>query len=259
MKFDVNGTHIQVTQQGNGELALVFLHYYGGSSRTWDAVAGALSERYRTVAIDQRGWGESAKMESGYDLATLAADAQAVISALNLQRYILVGHSMGGKVAQLIASHQPTGLEGLVLVAPSPPSPMRLSAQERAVLTSAYSSRESVGYVIDNVLTAKELSAAQREQVIEDSLKGSPQAKKAWPEVVMAEDITAEVAAIKVPAMVILGEQDKVERRPVLEAELLPRIPQATLHIIPDAGHLLPLEAPQALTGMIAHFITHAL
>ena len=141
MKFDVNGTHIQVTQQGNGELALVFLHYYGGSSRTWDTVSGALSERYRTVAIDHRGWGESAKPESGYELATLAADAQAVISALNLQRYILVGHSMGGKVAQLIASHQPTGLEGLVLVAPSPPSPMRLSAQERAVLTSAYSSR----------------------------------------------------------------------------------------------------------------------
>lgn len=75
----------------------------------------------------------------------------------------------------------------------------------------------------------------------------------------MAEDITADVAAIKVPAMVILGERDKVERRPVLEAELLPRIPQATLHIIPDAGHLLPLEAPQALTERIVHFITHAL
>lgn len=259
MKLNVNGTQIQVMQQGSGELALVFLHYYGGSSRTWDTVAGALSERYRTVAIDHRGWGESAKPESGYELATLAADAQAVISALNLQRYILVGHSMGGKVAQLVASHQPTGLAGMILVAPSPPSPMRLSPQERTLLTSAYSSRESVGYVIDNVLTAKELNAAQREQVIEDSLKGSPQAKKAWPDVMMAEDITADVAAIKVPAMVILGEQDKVERRPVLEAELLPRIPQATLHIIPDAGHLLPLEAPQALTERIAHFITHAL
>lgn len=102
MKLDVNGTHIQVTQQGNGELALVFLHYYGGSSRTWDAVAGALSDRYRTMAIDHRGWGESAKPESGYELATLAADAQAVIDALNLQRYILVGHSMGERLRSLL-------------------------------------------------------------------------------------------------------------------------------------------------------------
>ncbi|SFU05968.1 Pimeloyl-ACP methyl ester carboxylesterase [Kosakonia arachidis] len=259
MKLNVNGTQIQVKQQGSGELALVFLHYYGGSSRTWDVVAGALSAHYRTVAIDHRGWGESAKPESGYELATLAADAQAVISALNLQRYILVGHSMGGKVAQLIASHQPTGLEGMILVAPSPPSPMRLSQEERTLLTSAYSSRESVEYVIDHVLTAKKLSAAQREQVIEDSLKGSPQAKRAWPEVAMAEDITADVAAIKIPTMVILGERDKVERRPVLEAELLPRIPQAGMHIIPEAGHLLPLEASQELTEVIARFITYAL
>lgn len=259
MKLDVNGTHIHVKQQGNGALALVFLHYYGGSSRTWDEVAGALSDRYQTVAIDHRGWGDSARPEAGYEIATLAADAEAVIGTLNLQRYILVGHSMGGKVAQLIASRQRPGLEGLVLVAPSPPSPMHLSAEERRVLSGAYSSRESVEYVIDHVLTAKTLSAAQREQVIEDSLKGSPQAKKAWPEVAMAEDITAEVASITVPVIVILGERDQVERRPVLEAELLPRIPQATLHIIPDAGHLLPLEAPQALTGLIARFTAHLL
>jgi 3-oxoadipate enol-lactonase len=54
-----------------------------------------------------------------------------VILELNLKRYVLVGHSMGGKIAQLMASRRPTGLAGLVLVAPSPPSPMALPLQAR--------------------------------------------------------------------------------------------------------------------------------
>ncbi|WP_342342641.1 alpha/beta hydrolase, partial [Escherichia coli] len=69
--------------------------------------------------------------ESGYSIEDLARDAEGVISALELKRYILVGHSMGGKVAQLMASRQPEGLEGLVLIAPSLPSPMLLSSEER--------------------------------------------------------------------------------------------------------------------------------
>ncbi len=255
MKLDINGTHLHVVQQGQGPVAVVFLHYYGGSSRTWSAVMGALSPHYQTIAMDHRGWGESDKPETGYQIASLAADAQAVIAQLGLQRYILVGHSMGGEVAQLITAHQPQGLKGLVLVAPSPPVPMHLSDEERAVLKSAYLCRESVEYVIDHVLTAKKLRSELRKQVIDDSLKGGAEAKKAWPDVAMGEDISAAVTAIRVPVKVIVGERDQVERLSVLNAELLPRIPQADLHIIPGAGHLLPLEAPAELATVIGDFV----
>lgn len=255
MKLDINGTQIHVIQQGLGPVALIFLHYYGGSVRTWSSVMNILSPQYRTLAMDHRGWGDSDKPEEGYHLANLAADVEGVITRLGLQRYILVGHSMGGKVAQLVASHRPQGLEGLILVAPSPPVPMRLSGEERTVLKSAYLCRESVNDVIDHVLTAKKLSTWLREQVIVDSLKGSPQAKKAWPDDVMNEDITTAVTAIRVPVKVVIGEKDQVERISVLKAELLPRIPQADLHIIPDAGHLLPLEAPEELARVIGGFI----
>ena len=67
---------------------------------------------------------------------------------------------------------------------------MLLPDEQRATLTGAYQSRESVEFVIDHVLTAKPLDAARREQVIEDSLKAAPQAKAAWPNVAMREDIT---------------------------------------------------------------------
>ncbi|ASL46167.1 2-(acetamidomethylene)succinate hydrolase [Burkholderia sp. AD24] len=255
MEIRSNGTRIHVSQRGSGELALVFLHYYGGSSRTRDAVANALSDRYRIVATDHRGWGDSAAPDEGYRVADLAADAEGVIEALALQRYVLIGHSMGGKVAQLIASRRPRGLEGLVLVAPSPPSPMLLSDEQRATLTGAYQSRESVEFVIDHVLTAKPLDAACREQVIGDSLKAAPQAKAGWPNVAMREDITEAMASIDAPAIVISGELDQVDRVATLQAELLPRIPHAALYVLPGVGHLSPLEAPAGVARLIARFV----
>lgn len=158
MKVASNGIQIHVEEQGGGDVSLVFLHYWGGSSRTWGKVIAALPKSYRSLAIDHRGWGESDAPASGYALADLAADAQGVIEALDLKRYILIGHSMGGKVAQLMASRRPKGLAGLVLVAPSPPQPMTMSPDARETMAGSYSTRQSVGTAIDQILTAKVLS-----------------------------------------------------------------------------------------------------
>src|SRR5579871_5418254 len=114
MMIPSNEVCLRVEQAGTGSPTLVFLHYWGGSSRTWRHVIRRLGA-FRTVAIDQRGWGRSDAPASGYALADLAADARGVIAALGLDRYILVGHSMGSKVAQLIASECPPGLVGLAL------------------------------------------------------------------------------------------------------------------------------------------------
>lgn len=256
MKINVNGIEINVQLQGSGELSLVFLHYYGGSSRTWESVINLLPENYHTVAIDHRGWGLSDAPHAGYGIADLARDAEGVIAALQLKRYILIGHSMGGKVAQLMASRGPVGLEGMILIAPSPPSPMLLTKEQRETLSGAYSTRESIEYVLDNVLTARSISPELREQVVEDSLRGSAEAKAAWPHVAIGENITEEVAAIIVPVTVISGELDQVDTPATLQRELLPRIPHASMHIIPGTGHLSPLEAPREIAHYIKGFAT---
>jgi pimeloyl-ACP methyl ester carboxylesterase len=254
MKIASNGIRIHVEERGSGDLPLVFLHYWGGSSRTWRHVTEILSKSHWTFAIDHRGWGESEAPPSGYGLAELAADALGVIDALNLRQYVLVGHSMGGKVAMLMASRQPQGLAGLVLVAPSPPQPMCMPAKAREAMAKAYASREAVELTIDNVLTAKRLSAADREQVIEDSLRGAPQAKMAWPKATSLEDITDGVTAITAPTLVIAGEEDRVDSVDLLKAELLPRIPHAVLNVLPGTGHLSMLESPRELAKIIAEF-----
>ena len=254
MKIASNGLAIHVEELGDGDLSLVFLHYWGGSSRTWKHVTARLARRFHTIAIDHRGWGESEAPADGYALADLAADAEGVIRALQLKRYVLVGHSMGGKVAQLMASRRPAGLAGLVLVAPSPPQPMVMPAQAREMMAGAYTNPEAVGATIDNVLTAKLLTPEDREQVIADSLRGAPAAKSAWPRATSLEDITAQVSAINVPVVVIAGELDRVDSPALLQAELLSRVPQAVMHVLPGTGHLSMLESPDALVPLIDQF-----
>ncbi len=142
--IDTNGAIIRVTDEGAGEPALVFLHYWGGSSRTWRAVIEQLTGQARCIALDQRGWGKSIATDGRYDLATMADDVEAVTQKLGLSPFMLVGHSMGGKVAQILAGRRPTGLIGLVLVAPAPPTPMLVPREQRAAMLASYGLREGV-------------------------------------------------------------------------------------------------------------------
>ncbi|MDE3240020.1 MAG: alpha/beta fold hydrolase [Paracoccaceae bacterium] len=249
-----NTIKLHVEEAGTGAPALVFLHYWGGSSRTWRHVIPALAPAFRTIAVDQRGWGRSDKPVAGYALSDLADDAETLIESLALDRYILVGHSMGGKVAQLMASRHPAGLAGLVLVAPSPPSPMGVPLEIRRGMVQAYESRDSIIATVRQVLAGTPLVPDDLEQVVTDSLQGSPAARSAWPLEASQEDITAQAEQIRVPTLVVSGEEDRVDPPAVLRQELMPRIPQARLHVLPGIGHLSPLEAPDDLADLIRSF-----
>jgi pimeloyl-ACP methyl ester carboxylesterase len=255
MKQKVNGIQLNVRDQGQGEPALVFLHYWGGSSRTWDLVIDRLKTDFRCVAYDQRGWGESDKPETGYSMQDLANDAEALIHSLGLTRYVLIGHSMGGKAAQLLASRRPEGLEALILVAPAPPTPINLTEAERKQRIGAYQQREAMEFLIPNVLTAVPLPAQIQQQIIEDTLKGATPAKYAWPEKGLPEDISEAVRNVCVPTLVLTGENDQVEKREVLERELIPNIPAAQITAISETGHLSPLEVPDKVASEIRAFL----
>lgn len=249
-----SGIPLHAVEKGAGDIAVVFLHYYGGSSCNWKHVTTMLAPTLRTITIDHRGWGQSDEPDEDNGLSDLVADAEGVIASLNLQRYVLVSHSIGGKVAQLIASSQPSGLAGLILVAPSPPSPMIMPAEAREMMAGAYASRETVEAATDIMLTVKSLSAKDRAQVPEDSLRGAPEAMVAWPRSTNLEDIALQVGGINVPTLVIAGELDRVGPPVRLRAELLTRIPQAVMHVLPGSGHLSMVESPDAVSALIAEF-----
>jgi pimeloyl-ACP methyl ester carboxylesterase len=255
MKRKLNGIQLNVRDEGRGEPSLLFLHYWGGSSRTWDPVINRLKTDFRCIAYDQRGWGDSDKPETGYSIQDLANDAEALIRSLGLTRYVLIGHSMGGKAAQLLASKRPGGLEALILVAPAPPTPINLTEAERHQRIQAYGNREAVDFLIQNVLTAIPLPSEIREQIIEDTLKGALPAKNAWPEQGLLKDISHAVRDICVPTLVLAGENDQVEKIEVLERALVPNIPTARMTTISETGHLSPLEVPDKIASEIRAFL----
>jgi pimeloyl-ACP methyl ester carboxylesterase len=243
-----------VWTQAAGPTALVFLHYWGGSRRTFAPVIASLSSRCTVVVYDQRGCGAARDLPGPYGINQLADDVLDVVRELGIGRYVLVGHSMGGKVAQLAASRNPEGLAGVVLVAPAPPRPT-VAADAAQRRSHAYDSRESINEALQRVLTYRPLAAVLREQVIIDSLAHNPDALLKWPVQGMTQNITNAAGLIKVPVQVLAGRYDLVDPPASLEADLLPVITGARMTVLDGTGHLSPLEVPDQIANEIDQFV----
>src|SRR5580704_473392 len=97
--------------------SLILLHGYTGHARSWDAFAEAMTDRYRVLALDQRGHGETAWAPADrYGVADMADDLTAFVGALGLKGFTLLGLSMGGMVAMEYAGRRPKELAALVIV-----------------------------------------------------------------------------------------------------------------------------------------------
>jgi pimeloyl-ACP methyl ester carboxylesterase len=245
-EVDVRGGPLPVWTQAGEPTTLVFLHLWGGSHRTFAPVIASLASGCAVVSYDHRGWGAARDLPGPYGISELADDALAVIAGLGLGRYVLVGHSMGGKVAQLAASRRPQGLAALALIAPAPPRPA-VDAKAAEALTHAFDSRETVSDALQRMLTARPLPPDLQEQMIDDGLAGNREAQLAWPLGGITEDITAATTAIEVPVQVLAGRQDRVDPPESLEANLLPFIPGARMTVLEETGHLSPLEVPEQI------------
>ena len=251
MQTTVQGLTFHLSDAGTGQPALVFLHYFGGSARTWQPVIARLASRFRCVAIDLRGWGDSAATPTGYTVADMTDDVQGILTVLNLPRFVLIGHSMGGKPAQLLAARAVPGLERLLLVGPSPLSPEPMSDKDRAEMRGAWSHADAARKTLDTIAKLP-LPAEWQAQTIDDNLRASRPAWEAWADLGSREDLSSSASKIAVPTAVLAGEHDPVLSPEVLTREVVQRIPGATLTILPGAGHLLPLEAPDAVAEWIA-------
>ena len=250
----VPGADLSAVVRTGDEPALVFLHYWGGSKRTWQPVLDRLNPSTAAVAYDQRGWGRSAGAPGPYGLAQLAIDAQHVVDELGYQRYVLVSHSMGGKVAQMVAARRPRGLAGLLLVAPAPAAPAGMTAQLQELTSHAYDDEQTVRQSVEHMLTHLPLADDVRRQIVEDSLSAHESARLSWPTTGLAEDVSAGVGDIEVPVLILAGEHDLVEPPELLRQHLLPLIPQATMTVLDGTGHLSPLEVPDQVATAITDF-----
>lgn len=236
---------------GQGPLTLVFLHYFGGSAAEWQAVAAQLEIKHRCVAVDLRGHGDSPAPKAGYSVDDMTDDVVGALEQLAVDQYILIGHSMSGKVVLNLASRQPVGLQQVLLVSPSPPHPEPIPEKDRKEMLETHGTEQAAVKTFENI-TAKPVSRADRQQIITDNLRTSEVAWDAWLTAGSKEDIADRMSRVVVPVSIIAGNKDNALSPDVQPELTLPTLPNATFEVLDGAGHLIPYEMPDALV----HFIT---
>ncbi len=235
--------------EGGRPLTRVCLHHFGGSARTWDPVIDRLRAELDCIAPDLRGFGTAHAFAGPYTVDRYADDVAHLVNRLAVERFVLVGHSMGGKIALALAARRPAGLVSLVLLAPSPPTPEPMSEEERSATLAGHGDR-AVAMATLAKITARPLPPALADRTTDD-MRSSRAAWAAWLEHGSREDITAAVDGLGVPTLVVSGVEDKAILPDVQAAETLPRLRNGRLVTVTGIGHLLPLEAPDAVADLI--------
>ena len=229
-------------------LTYLALHYWAGAGHEYNQLRALLPAGTQLMAPDLPGFGQQAAPAGfDYSVASYADWVAAFIIENKLEEYRLIGHSMGGKIALALAARQPTGLRGLVLLSPSPPSPEPISDKDRAASLAAYGKPEEAEKTFKNI-TNRPLPAGVRAQIIADNLRTSHAAWDAWLHHGSKEDISRLLSRIEVPCRLLVGEDDRAIPLAAQRAQTLPLLPGGTaLTIVPGAGHLLPYEAPETI------------
>jgi pimeloyl-ACP methyl ester carboxylesterase len=247
-------TDLMIRGKSDVELpALVLLHVFGGSRREWIEAGVILASRFRVISVDSPGFGEANEVE-GYSVAEMAESFWATLAGLKVERFVLVGHSMTCKVAAVLAARGLPGLEKLVLLTPSPVTPEPMAAADRAtMLAQAVPTQADAEQYIraNSSLPIKDDVFAR---AVEDRLRANPAAWRAWLEHGSEEDWGERVGELALPTLVIAAGKDKSLGPDVQQRVTMPRLRNGVLEVVAQSGHMVPLEAPEKLAGLIGDF-----
>ena len=238
-------------------LTVFLLHALGGSARSFDLVRARLPG-VETVALDLPGFGGAVDADR-FAVADMAAGVIAAVAERGAERWMLVGHSMGGKVAAAVAraaadGDAPAWLAGLVLLAASPPAPEPMSERRRAdmlgwVAAGPIGDRDARAFVDAN--TAQALPVAVGATAAADVRRSSRRAWAAWLDHGSREDWRARIGVLPYPALIVAGAEDGDLGEDAQRRLNAPHYADARVEVVAGAAHLLPLEAPDAVAALI--------
>jgi pimeloyl-ACP methyl ester carboxylesterase len=256
-KLEVDGAALTYDDEGPREgdgVPLVFVHGWTANRHRWDHQVAHFAEKRRVIRLDLRGHGES----GGAGVRTieeLARDVLALLDHLEIERFVLVGHSMGGMISQTIALAHPERVERLVLVN----SIGRMTYSRGRGLLMAASSR-----VPFKLFVAANIQRAFAPGYPREEIREYIRASSATPrEVVMtlygamrAFDVLDRLGEISTPTLLVHGYYDI--QLPVSQMLRMAKACQDAEVRILDAGHELPVEKPAELTATLDRFLTGA-
>lgn len=265
--IDVGPLRFVANEAGVGGRPLLLVHGFTGSRNDFDPVIGPLADLgWHVVAPDLRGHGDSSQPadEEAYSFPAFADDMVAVVDALGWDTFVLLGHSMGGMVAQMITLAVPDRVRGLVLMDTShthvhvDPELVELGikiAREEGLDTLVTLQRD----LEDPLATPAHLRLCATVPGYAD--RGEDNTRRSSPAMYasMARHITsdhdrlAELAAVRCPALVIVGEQDTPFLAP--SERMAATIPGARLEVLADAGHSPQFESPDEWWRAVGPFL----
>ncbi|MEV8596056.1 alpha/beta fold hydrolase [Streptomyces sp. NPDC052012] len=254
-QFAVDGAELTYDDEGPRDaegVPLVFIHGWTANRHRWDHQMEHFAAGRRVIRLDLRGHGDSTGI-GARAIADLAGDVMALLDHLEVDRFVPVGHSMGGMIAQTIALTHPERVERMVLVN----SISRMAYSRGRGLLMAASTRVPFKlFVAANIQRA--FAPGHPRHEIKEYIRASAATPR---EVVMtlydamrAFDVLDRVGEIRVPTLMVHGYHDI--QLPVHQMLRMAKgYPDAVIRII-DAGHELPVEKPKELTAALDWFLS---
>lgn len=254
-QLELDGAALTYDDEGPRDAAdapLVFVHGWTANRHRWDHQTAHFSGRRRVIRLDLRGHGDSTGA-GVRTVAELAEDVLALLDHLEVERFVLVGHSMGGMIAQTIALAHPGRVERMVLVN----SIGRMTySRGRGLLMAASTLVPFKLFVAANIQRA--FAPGYPREEIREHVRASAGTPR---EVVMtlygamrAFDVLDRAGEIRMPTLMVHGYHDvQLPVRQMLR--MAKAYPDAEVRIL-DAGHELPLEKPAELTAALERFVT---
>jgi 3-oxoadipate enol-lactonase len=251
------GAKIYWDEQGSGEplLLIMGLSY---PSYMWHRSRPILAKRFRTIALDNRGVGQSDAPPGIYSIALMASDAAAVLRAAGIESAHVFGVSMGGMIAQEFALQYPNRVRSLILGCTAAGGPHAVQAEPevlQAILRRDVPPEESKEAIIPFIYDA----ATPRERIDEDMAirmkwYPTPQGYMGQLQGIFGWEAYSRIAQITAPTLVIHGETDRLV--PAANARLIAaKIPGAQLVLIPKASHIFETDQPAAAQNAVLEFL----
>ncbi|MGE0349143.1 alpha/beta fold hydrolase [Hydrogenophaga sp.] len=253
------------TTLGDGATTVLMLHGIGGGHLAFAPQVETLAAAgYRAVAWDMPGYGHSPPIEP-YTFKGLAQSCIDLIDALQCEHVVLVGHSMGGMVAQEVVARRPERVSRLVLCGTSAAFGKRSDgrdaeawarqfvSQRTAPLDAGQSMAEVASRLVPQMVGPGSLPEGLK--LAEHCMAGVPAAtyRRAL-DCLVTFDRQSDLAGIGVPTLLIGGEFDRVAA-PAVMKQMAAAIPHARYAELPGIGHLMNLEAPEEFDGLLLDFL----